>query len=1041
MDKNKPIWNFFVENFRLTFIVIISLIVLGGVSILGMTKESAPDIDIPIAVVNTIYPGASAIDVETLVTDTIEKKLINLDEVEKVSSNSRRGISSIIVQFDADSNSLEKISELKDGVDEVKSDLPKEAFGPIVKKIRLDDVPVLIFSISGDYDVRELKSQADDLKKEIERINGVSEVIVSGGSDREIQVNIDKASLDNFNLSILQVTQAIEQADSDIPIGEIETAGSNYNLRLAGKISSVAEVASIPITTIGDSPVLVSDVAEVVDGYAASNFKSRLSIEGGLPQTAVSLQVYKVSGADTVKTISTIKEKLEENSQEYEAKNISLQILKDDGNSIKADLNNLMANGLGTILIVLFILFLFLGRKEAILASLVVPFSYLISLLILSLMGYTLNILTLFSLILALGILVDSSIVIVESIHREIKRGLGVKEAIFSTISKYKAPLTAGVLTTVFTFMPMIFLGGIVGKFIISIPVTVTIVLLSSLFVSLAIITTLSSFFLKKEDREESGEVKKEKKGFFKKAMDSLQTWYGSVLDKFLDSKKKQKRFAILTIILLIASWSLPLFGVLKVNMFPDSNEDTIYVDLKEPIGTNIETTDVNISKIEDLLIEDSRINSFATSVGGAANSGSALSSGSGDAHLAGIVINLDKERKEKSDAIISEYQDKFKDIFDSKSELKIYQSKYGPIMGAPIDIQISGDSLDKLEDISIQIKEIVKTTPGTINTETSIQETSGEFVIYLDRVKAKIYGVNTQQVAGVLRNAIHGVDVVSVNLEDQDDVDILVKYKLNASSDSPESNNKIDISDIENLTIATAKGQIPLSSFASIKIENSHFDITHLNGDRVVNVKSNALQGYTASTIFKEVNKEIKREVSLPEGYEISTGGEMEMIADSFSDLIRLLFVGIFLIVGLLVWQFNSYKQTLFTMMSIVFSTIGVFFGLVLVNQNLSFPGLIGIVALAGIVVNNAIILIDQINKNIKSGLSLREAVLDASKSRLQPILLTTITTIAGILPLAISNPVWGPLGYSIVFGLAFSTIITLLAIPLLYFRFSKDS
>ena len=310
MDKNKSIWNFFVENYRLTFIVIASLVVLGGVSILGMTKESAPDIDIPIAVVSTVYPGASAIDVETLVTNTIEKKLINLDEVEKVSSNSKRGISSIIVQFNADSNSLEKISDLKDKVDEAKSDLPKEAFDPIVKKIRLDDVPVLVFSISGDYDIRELKAQADSLKDEIERINGVSEVVVSGGSDREIQVNIDKAALDNFNLSILQVTQAIEQADSDIPIGQIETAGSNYSLRLAGKITSVEEVANIPISSNSDFPVLVSDVAEVVDGYAANNFKSRLSIEGSSPQTAVSLQVYKVSGADTVKTISGIKDSL-----------------------------------------------------------------------------------------------------------------------------------------------------------------------------------------------------------------------------------------------------------------------------------------------------------------------------------------------------------------------------------------------------------------------------------------------------------------------------------------------------------------------------------------------------------------------------------------------------------------------------------------------------------------------------------------------------------------------------------------------------------
>lgn len=1037
MKKNKSIWNFFVNNYRLTFVIIFSLVVLGFISILGMVKESAPDIDIPIAVVTTIYPGASALDVETLVTDTLEKKIINLDDVEKVSSNSRRGVSSIILQFDANSNSLEKINDLKDKIDEIQNDLPKEAHSPIIKKIRLDDVPVLIFSISGDYDIRQLKSHGDSLKKEIERMAGVSEVIVSGGSDREIQININKASLDNFSLSILQVTQAIQQADSDIPIGLIETAGSNYNLRLAGKISSVEEIRNIPITSIDNSPVLISDVAEVIDGYAANNSKSRLSIDGSLPQNAVSLQVYKVSGADTVKTVSEIKEQLENNQEGYILEDISLQIVKDDANSINGDLNNLMLNGLETVLIVLLILILFLGRKEAILASLVVPLSYLSSLLILSLMGYTLNILTLFSLILALGILVDSSIVIIESIHQEIKNGIKAKEAVFSTIYKYKAPLTAGVLTTVFTFVPMIFLGGIVGKFIKSIPVTVTVVLLSSLFVSLAIITTLAYFVFKKESFQDK--KVSDKKNFFQKMMDSLQVWYISVLDKYIESKNKQRRFLILIIFLLLSSWSLLFFGVLKINMFPDSDENTIYIDLKEPIGTSFDSTDIDIKKIENLLIDDSRIKSFSTSIGNNANSGSAFSANNEDTHLAGIVLNLKEKRKEKSKDLINDYQNKLKDVFDSKSEVKVYQAGYGPGMGSPVEVKVFGKSLEKLEDLSNQIKLILKNIAGTINVESSIQETNGEFVIYLDRVKAKIYGVSTQQVATILRNAIYGVEATSVNLIEEDDINILVKYKLNPYSLEPESNNKVNISDIENLTINTLKGEIPLSSFAQIKIENNYFNIEHLDGNRVVKIKSNVLEGYTASQIFKELNKKIKSDISIPEGYNLSMGGEIEEINDSFTDLIKLLFVGVFLIIGLLVWQFNSYRQTLLIILSIIFSSIGVFFGLVLVNQNLSFPGLIGIVALAGIVVNNAIILVDQMNKNVDNGLSKKEAVLSASKSRLQPILLTTITTIAGILPLAISSPVWGPLGYSIAFGLAFSTVITLLAIPLLYLRLSS--
>lgn len=1035
MTEFKTRWRFFFEHFRFTTIMILAIVIFGFFSMATMPKEASPEVNIPIAVVSTSFLGASAEDVEVLVTTPIEDQIFGIAGVDQVDSTSSKGMSSIMVQFDADEDITEKVNDLKNAADRAKSDLPEDVGDSFVQKVQLSDMPILVFGMGGPYDLAQITEYAQIIQDEIERVSSVSQVQLLGGKNRQIQVLVDKAALDGLDVSLSQVSTAIAQANSDIPVGFIETANEEFTITLDSQLLSAEEVAQVPVTSIQGAVITIDDVADVIDGFEEQRSSSRLSENGEASFEAITLRVFKAEGGDILKMVETIQNRITELEIELLPEDIEVVMIEDNAKYIRQDLGDLLKSGIQTVLIVMLVLFLFLGWRESLMAGISIPLTFFITFTFLSYLGYTINSLTLFSLILSLGILVDSSIVITESINVKIEAGLSAIDSALETIREHQLPLIAGVMTTVFAFLPMLLTGGIMGEFIKSIPITVSIVLISSLFVSLGIVTSVSVRLYKKNPKHKILDwldgIQTKKKGIEVK----VQRWYKGVLDHYLSGKKVARRLYATLILGFFISVSLPTMGLLEVVMFPSSDNDTVYININQPIGTPLENTKAVVAEVELILLEYPEIDAFVANVGSSTTSGSVLDGAAlSDAHLANFVVQLDQERQRSSLTIVDEL---YADLVNRVDvELQVLQPTDGPGDAAPVEIRIIGDELSSIDSVALQMESLLEDIEGTRNITNSLEDTNGEFLIKVDRQQASLYGANMQQVASVLNSAISGSNATTLRVNG-DDIDVLVKYDFDPTQ--VEWNRQVNLSEVLGITVSTSSGDIPLSSFASVYLDNSRANVAHLDGDRMVKVNAYVETGVAPTSIFYEVSARLN-ELYLPEGVSIQMGGEQEDIAESFRDLARAFVLAVFLIGGLLVLQFNSYRQPLFILAAIPFSLIGVMPGLMLMGVPLSFPGFIGIVALSGIVVNDAIILIDQINQNRLEGMEKTKAVKKAAQSRLQPIILTTITTVCGLLPLAISSDTWGPLAYSIIFGLMFATVLTLLVIPVLYQHFGED-
>ncbi|PSO45848.1 MAG: hypothetical protein BRC22_00420 [Parcubacteria group bacterium QH_9_35_7] len=505
------IWEFFLNKYKFTFIVIIAIIVFGVFSIIQLPKESQPEVDIPVATVNTVFPGASAIDVEQLVTDQIEDKINSIDGIKEYTSRSRRGVSFIQIEFNADVNKKTAIDDLKKKLDEVENELPEDAEEPNVEEVEISDQPFMQISVGGPFSIVKLTDYAEQIKEELQRISGISQVEVVGGQKDELQVVVDKNKLDNFSLGIQDVTQAITQANSNIPVGEIRTSSSIFSLRLAGQISDTEQIKSIPISSKDGTVVRVEDVAEVKTEVGDKETLSKLSTNNKDSEQAITLVLYDSPGGDITEVSTQAKQAVEKVIESELPQAVEFMVVQDRGEQIIDDLNSLTRNGLTTIAIVFLVLLFILGLREALIASIALPLSFMITFVILQIYGLTLNFMTLFSLILALGVIIDTAIVINEGVSANIEQGMEPFSAAKQAIKGFQWPLIAGVFTTVFAFIPMLLTSGTIGEFIKSIPITVSAALISSLFIALAIITTINAVLAKFRNKKGSEKQKKSK--------------------------------------------------------------------------------------------------------------------------------------------------------------------------------------------------------------------------------------------------------------------------------------------------------------------------------------------------------------------------------------------------------------------------------------------------------------------------------------------------------------------------------------------------
>ncbi|HVZ76103.1 MAG TPA: efflux RND transporter permease subunit [Candidatus Paceibacterota bacterium] len=1018
------IWKFFLEKRRFTLLLIAALVLWGSIAAIKITKESAPEVSIPVGIVTTVLPGASAADVERLVTDKMEEHLANIENLDTLTSTSRDGISSVVVQFLASADLDKSIATLKDDVDKAKPDLPAEAQDPIVSDVNFVDQPVLIISVSADQPFAQLAELGDTVKDELQTVPGVSRVDVSGVRNREIDIVVRKAALAQYGLSLPQITSAIAAANSSLPVGQITVDNVNYNIAFEGSFDTVSDIGSVAILNVGGQVIYLRDIADVSDGVEEATSYSRVSVSGKPSEQAMTLLVYKVRGQDVTTVTKAVRAKLAD-LQSTTLSGSQVVVSLDAGDEVETDLTELTRTGLETMALVMLALFATIGWREAVVAGLSIPLSFLIAFIGLLYSGNTLNFVSLFSLILAIGILVDSGIVVVEAIHTRIRKFGNKEVAAVEAVREYGWPLMGGTLATVSFFVPLFFISGIVGKFIASIPFTLIFVLVASIVVALGLVPTLAILFSHTEHDTPFLKLQEE---YAEKA----RAWYADKLRRFFAHRAWQNRFLWGMTAAFILALMLPMLGLLQTTFFPQGDSDYLYADIELPPGSSLGQSDLAAREVEEILYNDPNIASFVTEVGASSEFGNNPQS---DPRFANLTINLPKDRKESSTDILQNIRKELSVITDAK--ITADEPSGGPPVGAAIDLKFMGDDQDSLDQAVAMARSALEATPGATNIDATNKNETTEFTLTIDRAKLAQVGLSPAIVASTLRTAVSGTKATSISGTDQD-VDVNVYLDLNPDATDPHQNTNTTLDSLNQIPVPTPSGDtVLLGSLLEEGITRNNSVINHEDRKKVVELTADTLPGYTAGGVLAAYQHTMD-DAKLPAGVTSEVAGENEQTNESFIEMGYALLAGVALTFFILVLAFNSYRFAGYLLMLVPLSLIGVFGGLFLTAQTLSFSSLLGVIALAGVIINHAIILMDSIIQRIKvgNGRALTDIIVEAAVSRLRPIVLTTVTTVIGMIPLTYASALWGPLAFAILFGLSFAMILTLVLIPTLVYR-----
>jgi multidrug efflux pump subunit AcrB len=1019
------LWNFFLERRQLSYVLITILVIAGAYSIVVIPKENTPSIDIPEGIVTAVLPGASSEDMETLVTNKLESQISGLNNIDTITSNSGDGVSQIIVQFTSNANTDQSIQDLRDAVSRAVPNLPADVTAPQVTKLNFSNQPIIVASISGTLTPLQFSTIGQAVSDDLTNVSGVSEVNVAGVPKREVDVIVSKESLEQYKLRLVDVISAISASNVTLPAGSISMNSVNYTVNFKGGITDPSEIQDIAVGVVNGAPIYLRDIAVISDGLAPATTYSRLSLDGKPSQQAIALTIYKQSGASIQGVAAAVRVELTKlQSSTLSGLNVYISPSTDQGVEVSKQLGSLTNTGYVTVLLVIIVLLITIGWRESLVAALAIPLSFLIAFIGLFFTGNTLNFISLFALIIAVGILVDSGIVVTEAIDARMKIYGDPMQAAYAALRDYAWPLIAGTMATVAVFAPLFFISGLIGKFIAGIPYTLIFVLLASIFVALGIVPLIAVLFTKKtlnrleKKQEEYTEI--------------ITHWYTAKLCIALEHRGYQNAFIYTLVGLLIASIMLPVFGLLSVSFFPQSDQDFVYINVQKPEGTTLAATDLSVREVEEILYADKDISSFQTTVG---QSSALTGGGSSGSNQANITVNLPAGHKKTSTQVANDLTAKLAIITDATTQ--VLQANNGPSAGAPIQVQFEGSNLSELITAADKGRQVLSTIAHVTNITSSTQNNGSEFDLTIDRAKAAALGLNTAIVGQTLRAAINGTKATTITQPSQD-IDVVVKLNLNAAYTDPSNTTETTIDSIKNLTIQSASGNsVLLGSVLQDNLGESNASIAHLNKNRIETVSAYPEGKTTAAAVVTAFKKRIG-ELNLPSDVSVSYGGETKDITQSFTQMLIAIVAGLVLMFVILVISFDSIKYTLYLLSIVPLSLIGVLGGLTLTRQSLSFTSLLGVIGLGGVIINHAIILMDSMIKDIHAHPErpLIDIVVESAATRLRPIVLTTITTVIGMIPLAASNPTWGPFAFTVMFGLTFAICLTLILVPMLFYR-----
>ncbi|PIT98475.1 MAG: hypothetical protein COT71_00495 [Candidatus Andersenbacteria bacterium CG10_big_fil_rev_8_21_14_0_10_54_11] len=1017
-DAGRGIIGYFLSSFRVTVLLMVGLALLGAWSVLTLPREATPEVTIPVAIVVTPYPGAAARDVEELVTVPVEDAVSGVEGVDTVQSSSRLGISSVTVTFAAEEDLAEALRRVREAADNIRG-LPAAAEDPQVLEVNFSNEPIISLALSG-ADTQLLSVLADDLAARIEAIAGVSQVDVVGGRGAEISVRFDPQQIATHGLSIGAVLQAIRAGNVDAPLGQIETDRFQYDVRLPAGFVSVSDVAGLPVRLSSGQTVPLETLAEVRQTLAEETSYARVSVAGSESKPAVTLAVRKKAGGNIVRIIDEAQQVIADARGELLPPEVQVVASADRADEIRTSLANVSRSGLQTLLIVFGLLWLFLGWRAALIASLAVPLSFALSFLVFDQTQVTLNNISLFSLILSLGLLVDTAIVVVEGVVQQYEahgpEGLLARTA--DVVRRFARPLTSGTLTTVAAFFPMLLVSGIIGEFLRVIPIVVAATLISSLLVALLFIPVVAARMLGRH-----APVRQQR--YFDVVFSRWQATYRGFVERILSAGRFQRRFIGGLALLLVLGLALPFTGVLQTGLFPAVDTNFILINVELPPGSRLEQTDIAVRQVETLLHAVPEVASYTANVGSGISLDFTGGGSSASSHLASFYVNLNPGRERSSLEISDSLRIAVRDV--PGASVTIEDVSAGPPAAAPIELRVVGPDLSILDRLSQDVMDELSSLPGAQDIDRSLRYTAGEFRLLFDRDALAGAGLTPADVAQLLRNTIFGQEATTFLDERGSEVSV----RAAASADSVDS-----IDDLLVLPLVAPSGrQVLVGEVARAVPARSIDSIRRRDGERAVTVTADAARGTAPNTLTAALQDRLSRR-QLPAGYRIEFGGEQQETTETFADLYRSMIIAVVLIVLILVVEFDSYRQPLLIFLSIPLALIGVLFGLVLTGGQLNFAAFIGLVSLTGIVVNNAIILVDRMNALLADGLPVRTAAAEASASRLRPILLTTLTTAAGVAPLIWVDDFFRDMALTLITGLLFSTVITLVLVPILYVR-----
>ncbi|NOT75141.1 MAG: efflux RND transporter permease subunit [Cyclobacteriaceae bacterium] len=998
-----------VKNYQFTLVIFLMIIALGVTTILNMPRSEDPEIHAPQFPIVVIYPGTSPKDMEELVAEPIERKVTSLEGIKRVKTNISDGVVVLFVEYKYESNLEEKYQELVREVNSLRDELPKDISSVEVRKVLPSDVNVIQLALVSENATRDkLRESAENLQDELEKINTLKRVKIFGLPDPIVRVDLQLEKMASMRIPLDAVTGSIQSEIANIPGGSVDAGNKSFNIKTSGNYTDINEIKSTVIYSINGKNVLLQDVANVYFDYSEEKHITRLN-----GHRCVFIVAAQKPGENISKTQLQYLPVIEKFKKTLPS-NIDLVHHFDQANNVNTRLSGLGVDFIIAILLVAFTL-LPLGQRAALIVMISIPLSLAIGITLMNVLGFNLNQLSIVGLVVALGLLVDDSIVVVENIERWMREGHSRMDATLKGTKQIGMAVLGCTVTLIISFMPLVFLPEAAGEFIRSLPMGVITCVLASLLVSLTIIPFLSSRLLKEHTGHPDGNM------FMRALKKVIHGSYGPILERAL-----ARPYVTIAVALAIFIGSLQLFPVIGFSLFPASEKPQFLVEVTTPLQSNLNYTNDVTKKIESELKKHAEVKYFATNVGkGNPRIYYNVIPENERTDYSQIFVQLKEDTKPETKlAIIEELRKKWTPYPDAKVEVKNFEQ--GPPIVAPVEVRLFGENLDTLRTLAASVENLLTKTEGTIYINNPVTHLKSDIRLKINKDKARMLGIPTVSIDRTVRLAISGLNAGQFSDEDGDDYEIVV-------TKAKEEHPTLDV--LENLYINNSAGQaIPLKQVAQLGFESSPIKIDHYDKTRIVSVSAFVKKGYLSDNVTKNVITKMNA-LKLPAGYTYEMGGELESRNESFGGFMSVIIITVFLFIAVLILEFGTFKSTLIVLSVIPLGMVGAVLALLVTGNSLSFIAIVGMIALAGIEVKNTILLVDFTNQLREQGRPLEDAIREAGEVRFLPIILTSLTAIGGLMPIAIStNPLISPLAIVLIGGLISSTVLSRVVTPVVY-------